>query len=849
VAVSSGGTATLDVSLTPAITRLDERVTTATRGAEPERIQDSPNSISVVTSERISERPSVTAADHLKSSPGLAISTGGIAQSNIVSRGFNNAFSTQMMMLQDYRFAGVPSLRVNVPLLFTGTGDDIERIEVLQGPAAALYGPNSGNGVLHVITKSPFTSQGTSLTVDGGERSLLRAGVRNAGATSNGKWGYKLAGEYFTAKDFEYHDPNEPANYSTTDTRVPVSRRGDAVVRDFDVGRYSGEARLDFRPNEDTEIISSAGLSHIKSGLEITTTFGAAQVKDWSYVSLQERFRHKKFFAQVFYNKSNAGNADANDAGGTYYLRSGIPVVDRSSVLVYQMQQGLQFGSTKVVLGGEYIATRPKTLGTINGRNDGDDAINEYGAYLQTTTALGSKLDFLAAIRGDKNSRIEGTQASPRAALVFKASPNQNVRVTYNRAFNSPASFAFFLDQYSGQTPAPGMPVQIMGNAPKIGWRVDKSCGGTVCMRSPYAPGLIPAGSAAAVFPGLVTRSAAFGGASAIEAIVAGLPASNFGGAAQKAAFQGALAQLIPFMATFRPTSAEVPSALLDFNTRQVTSKAPTDYAPLGANFSTTWEVGYKGLFKEKVRLAADLWFQKRPADPTTQILNNGVLMAGAQLGAFLGARLVPALVQAGQSQAQAAAFVGALTQIMGGLPVGATAFNSPNYDKSYLVFSYQNAAGFVNVSGLDLAADFLLNDAWSVEGTYSYLSDNVFNDAPGATAANPLAANVPNHRGSATLRYAKPTGSYSAEIRGRYANAFPVNSGVFNSYNIGTPVRYPAVPVNAFIDLGMSWKLPVAQNVRWSINVQNVLDNEKATFVGVPAIGRLALTRLNYTF
>ncbi|MBC7897449.1 MAG: TonB-dependent receptor, partial [Cytophagaceae bacterium] len=607
IAVTAGGTATLDVALTQAITRLDERVTTATRGAEPERIQDSPNSISVVTSERIAERPSVTITDHLKSSPGLAISTGGIAQSNIVSRGFNNAFSTQMMMLQDYRFAGVPSLRVNVPFLFTGTGDDIERVEVLQGPVAALYGPNSGNGVLHVITKSPFTSQGTSLTVDGGERSLLRAGLRNAGATSNGKWGYKVAGEYFTAKDFEYKDPNEPATFSATDTRVPVSRRGTAAARDFDLARYSGEARIDFRPNEDTEIISSAGLSHIKSGMEITTTFGAAQVKDWSYVSLQERFRHKKFFAQVFYNKSNAGNEDANDAGGTFYLRSGIPVVDRSSVAVGQVQQGLQLGNTKVVLGGEYIATRPKTLGTINGRNDGDDAINEYGAYIQTTTALGSKIDFLAAIRGDKNSRIDGAQASPRAAFVFKATPNQNVRVTYNRAFNSPASFAFFLDQYSGQTPAPGLPVQIMGNAPKVGWQLDRSCGGALCMRSPYASGLLPAGSAAAVFPGLVTRSPAFGGASAIEAIVAGLPLSNFGGsAAQKAAFQGALAQLIPFMATFRPTAAEVPSVLLDFNTRQPTTKAPTDYAPLGANFSTTWELGYKGLFREKVRLAAD---------------------------------------------------------------------------------------------------------------------------------------------------------------------------------------------------------------------------------------------------
>ncbi len=181
VTVSAGQTQTVNVTLSACASQLDQVVTTATRGAEPEKILESPNAISVVSAERIAERPAATVTDHLKAQPGLVISTGGIAQSNVVSRGFNNAFSTSMLMLQDYRFAGVPSLRVNVPFLFTGTNEDIERIEVLQGPAAALYGPNSGNGVLHVITKSPFQSAGTTpITLDGGERSL---GARRRCAT------------------------------------------------------------------------------------------------------------------------------------------------------------------------------------------------------------------------------------------------------------------------------------------------------------------------------------------------------------------------------------------------------------------------------------------------------------------------------------------------------------------------------------------------------------------------------------------------------------------------------------------------------------------------------------------
>ncbi|HYD51905.1 MAG TPA: TonB-dependent receptor plug domain-containing protein, partial [Gemmatimonadaceae bacterium] len=227
--VPAGAARTADVSINSAPTTLERLVTTTTRGAEPEKVLDSPNSISVVTAGSIEQRTSATVTDHLKGEPGLAVSTGGIAQSNVVSRGFNNAFSTSMLMLQDYRFAGVPSLRVNVPFLFTGTSEDIDRIEVLQGPAAALYGPNSGNGVLHIITKSPFASQGTTISLDGGERSLARGALRHAGVVGE-KLGYKISGEYFRAKDFEYVDPNEPARYSTTDQRVPSSRRGQAVA-------------------------------------------------------------------------------------------------------------------------------------------------------------------------------------------------------------------------------------------------------------------------------------------------------------------------------------------------------------------------------------------------------------------------------------------------------------------------------------------------------------------------------------------------------------------------------------------------------------------------------------------
>jgi iron complex outermembrane receptor protein len=205
VTVTAGGSATANVVMAEAVVELNPVVTVASR--REEKALDAPASVSVIEVRDIQERPSVTAADHVQGIAGVDVSKGGIAQSNIVARGFNNAFSGSILTLQDYRFAGVPSLRVNVPLLFTSTNEDIERIEVLLGPASALYGPNSSHGVLHVITKSPFTSQGTMLTVDGGTRSLFRGSARHAGLIGD-KFGYKLSGEMFRASDFEFQDPD-----------------------------------------------------------------------------------------------------------------------------------------------------------------------------------------------------------------------------------------------------------------------------------------------------------------------------------------------------------------------------------------------------------------------------------------------------------------------------------------------------------------------------------------------------------------------------------------------------------------------------------------------------------------
>jgi iron complex outermembrane receptor protein len=871
---------TVDIALTQATTTLSQTVVTASR-ARPEKALDAPASISVISSERIEATPAVTVTDHLRATPGVDINRGGIAQANVVARGFNNAFSGSMLMLQDYRFAGVPSLRVNVPFLFTGTNEDIDRMEVLLGPASALYGPNSSNGVLHVITKSPFASQGTTISLDGGERSVFRTGLRTA-QKLNDKVAFKLSGEYMQGRDWEYNDRSEPTTFPNT-ANVPAARRGQANNRDFDLQRFTGEARVDVRPTTNTEAITTLGYTNVGNAIELTGANGSAQIKNWTYLSLQQRFRWNKLFAQAFLNSSDAGNANAQDGSGTYLLRSGQPIVDQSRVAAAQLQHGFDLGKKQsFTYGVDYIWTNPRTGNTINGVNEDVDNVTEYGGYIQSTTRPNKYLELLLAARGDGNNVINGQFFSPRAAFIVKPSENQNIRFTYNRAFSTPANFSFFLDLIqSPNVGGSGFDIRARGNPPKDGLQFARNCNGSalgsMCMRSVYANGGNFTGvSAASAFPG------------AISALSSRLVPS-IAGALQQQGFPAATAQavatgMVQFLGSRAPTSNDLATRVsyLTAPTTPVTAAQLTDIDPLAASFNNTYEVGWKGIVGNKLRFDVSAWTQERGDIGTSAALATPNVFFGnpQQLGGYLGQQIgaflasQPLGLQPAQIQALAGGLAGALTPSVAALPVGVVTFANQPTAANAIYATYFTSTGKIWVKGLDMAVDFNATDRVTLDVAYSYQDRNVFDGIAGGNNL-PLMSNSPRSRGSLGLRYNNPDNGIGFDLRGRFNQAFPVNSGVYAT-NLAFPLAagqtgattnaqggvgrcspapagtfcYENVPQATLFDAQVSKRFKLgAQKLMWSLNATNLLDNRVRTFPGVPEIGRMVMTRIQYSF
>ncbi|HZQ61661.1 MAG TPA: TonB-dependent receptor plug domain-containing protein, partial [Casimicrobiaceae bacterium] len=135
-----------------------------------ERLAQAPASIFVITAEDIRRSRATSIPEALRLAPNLDIARADINQYAISARGFNNVLANKMLVLIDGRTVYTP--------LFSGVFweaqdvmlEDVDRIEVISGPGATLWGANAVNGVINIITRPARETQGLLATGLAGDR-------------------------------------------------------------------------------------------------------------------------------------------------------------------------------------------------------------------------------------------------------------------------------------------------------------------------------------------------------------------------------------------------------------------------------------------------------------------------------------------------------------------------------------------------------------------------------------------------------------------------------------------------------------------------------------------------------
>ena len=572
--VAAGAGEPMSIALVVEAVELNPIVVSASR--RPQKRLDAPAAVETVEKEEIRERAAPTVIDHVKGEAGVDVSQTGLTQSNVVARGFNNIFSGALLVMSDYRYAQVPSLRVNAYNFIPVTNLDLERVEIVLGPGAALYGPNSANGVLHMISASPIDDPGTTISMAAGERAVFHTEARHAQRVGE-NMGIRVSGQYFRGNDWRYIDPAEAAAREAALVTDPDTKIG---LRDFDQERWSAEGRFDVRPWEDGEVVLSAGVNTALSSIELTG-LGAGQADNWRYTYAQARLKKGNFFAQTFANFSESGE--------TFILPTGMAIIDESYVWAAQGQHATQFGTReRLTYGVDWQHTVPRTEGTITGRNEDDDTINELGGYLHSETALTDQLELVAAARLDWHNRLEDLVLSPRAGLVYRPQETHNLRLTYNRAFSTPTTNNLFLDLVAGRIPVGpvGYDIRTLGT-PESGFTFSRDCpggfDGGFCMRSPFAPGMELPANASVAWNTLVQTLAP--------------------------------PPLQPLLPLIQDPGAAVGTVLRRFDSTARTfvpdAVGPVDIARIEPTITTTAEIGYKGLIGNRLLLAADVYYSE----------------------------------------------------------------------------------------------------------------------------------------------------------------------------------------------------------------------------------------------
>jgi iron complex outermembrane receptor protein len=468
VVVRAGEETRVDATLERAPLELAGVTVSASRRVE--KITDAPATVTVIGAAQLDAAVGNSFANALKEAKGVDFIQVGMTSIAINARGFNSSFNNRFLMVEDGRISVLPENGLPVGQFTITPKVDLAGMEVLVGPGSALYGPDASSGVLSLRTKDPRQFPGATLEVTGGNRSYADIQGRYAGSTGN--LGYKVSGEYQTAKDWEnflcYNaggsvvaTPGSKPNCAAGQVREDGLKQ--AIDWDARVARGSG-ALVYYAGRNRLEV--NGGMSRTDGVGQ--TNVGRNQLAGWQYNVAQARYTTPHWYANAYRAQSKSGDsyalnryagaqlapANANLSSDSLRMLSDWPSDGRMYAAEIQGNYGIPFLlNTSTVFGAQYrddvVSSKRQWL---TDRNTKKDISNDQtGVYAQTTTPVMPFLDVVLAGRYDKPSQYDA-QWSPKAGVVIKPLPDQAFRVTFNRAYKSPTILQtdFFIPDWTG---------------------------------------------------------------------------------------------------------------------------------------------------------------------------------------------------------------------------------------------------------------------------------------------------------------------------------------------------------------------------------------------------------------
>jgi iron complex outermembrane receptor protein len=421
---------------------------------------NAPATLSVVTADTIASSPAQNFGDLLRSTPGLNVIQTSARDINMTSRSATSTLVNSQLVLLDGRSIYLDFFGLVLWDFVPQNQSEIKQIEVVRGPASAVWGANALTGVVNIITKTPRENQGFALNLQGG---LLNRSGGSREADGDGhqyganfsfaqapseKFSWRLSAGYFNSDPLSRPVGSVPLGTHPLDPSVVTG--GAPYPPDSNtVGGFqnsgTSQPKVDLRLDRDFP--ENGGRLTVQGGYAgttgiIHTGLGPFDIQSPSYMTYGKTvYTRGALKASLFVNVLDvqAPNLLLPDPNSPTLA----PLQLNFKTQTYDFEIG-----HSTVLGGKHILS----YGGNARRNDFDILIapaakdrNEFGAYFQEEFFV-DKFRVAAGARVDKFGNLDKAVFSPRLSVMFKPTPNQSIRASFNRAFRSPSVINNYLD-------------------------------------------------------------------------------------------------------------------------------------------------------------------------------------------------------------------------------------------------------------------------------------------------------------------------------------------------------------------------------------------------------------------
>ncbi|MGI2110061.1 TonB-dependent receptor domain-containing protein [Shewanella frigidimarina] len=407
---------------------MNVEVTSVSKQKQP--LSNSPAAIYVVTSESIRRSGATSIPQALRDVPGLHVAQIDSQKWAISSRGFNGRYNNKLLVLMDGRtlyspiFSGV-YWEVQDTLMA-----DIERIEVIRGPSAAMWGANAVNGVINIITKHTADTLGGYAELGAGDVEQGFAGFR---------YGSTLA-DNATSRVYVKGQSRNSLEHYPQDLDSSLVEPSASVDKDNDWTHLQFGGRVDMQLETDTSLMLSSDFystqmqqaSHIASMVgPLYREFNTQEIKSDGFNLLSKYTKAlsptSEYSLQTYYDYAKRDEY-------VYGFRSETLDIDFQHQLLVGQNHNMVWG-----LGYRYIQDNFDQSSVMKNNGSASTRTHLWSAFISDQmTLVDNELWLTLASRFEHND-YTGFEIQPNARLMWQLNEKNKLWASIARAVRTPS--------------------------------------------------------------------------------------------------------------------------------------------------------------------------------------------------------------------------------------------------------------------------------------------------------------------------------------------------------------------------------------------------------------------------